>query len=131
MRYLFALLCIVAAVYTAPNVRLKLSEINLFPTVGEIFGPVVLSSSPKFPGTCILHIIIPPYHWKVRYNRFMCHALKQPRSFRFLKWQLYLLLNKLDKRIISALCIILLWARGSEPICRDGPISRWWLQSMY
>ena len=24
-----------------------------------------------------------------------------------------------------------LWAHGSEPICRDGPISRWWLQSMY
>ena len=50
MRYLFALLCIVAAVYAAPNVRLKLSEINPFPTVGKIFGPVVLSSSPKFPG---------------------------------------------------------------------------------
>ena len=24
-----------------------------------------------------------------------------------------------------------LWARSSESICRDGPISRWWLQSMY
>ena len=24
-----------------------------------------------------------------------------------------------------------LWARGSEPICRDDPISRWRLQSMY
>ena len=27
--------------------------------------------------------------------------------------------------------IALLWARSSEPICRDGPISRWRLQSMY
>ena len=24
-----------------------------------------------------------------------------------------------------------LWARGSVPICRDGPISKWRLQSMY
>ena len=27
--------------------------------------------------------------------------------------------------------VTLLWARGNEPICRDGPISRWQLQSIY
>ena len=46
MRYLFALLCLAAAVYAAPNVDPELS----FPTVGEIFGPLVFSSSPKYAG---------------------------------------------------------------------------------
>ena len=41
MRYLFALLCLVAAVYAVPNVDPELS--NTFPTVGEIFGPVNLT----------------------------------------------------------------------------------------
>ena len=51
MRYLFALLCLVAAVCAAPNADPELSKIiNSFPTVGEIFGPVFLSSSPKYPG---------------------------------------------------------------------------------
>ena len=51
MRYLFALLCLVAAVYAAPNVDPELLKIiNSFPTVGEIFGPVFLSSSPKYHG---------------------------------------------------------------------------------
>ena len=27
--------------------------------------------------------------------------------------------------------IVLLWARGSVPICRDGLISKWRFQSMY
>ena len=44
MRYLFALLCLVAAVYAVPNVDPELSKnINTFPTVGEIFGPVNLT----------------------------------------------------------------------------------------
>ena len=32
--------------------------------------------------------------------------------------------------VLVCMCV-LLWARGSEPICRDDPISRWRLQSMY
>ena len=47
MRYLFALLCLAAAVYAAPNADIELS----FPTVGEIFGPLVFSSSPKYQWT--------------------------------------------------------------------------------
>ena len=35
--------------------------------------------------------------------------------------------NELCLNIMSSV----LWASGSEPICRDGPISRWRLQSMY
>ena len=52
MRHLFALLCLVAAVYAASNADPELSKnINSFPTVGEIFGPLVFSSSPVYPGT--------------------------------------------------------------------------------
>ena len=32
---------------------------------------------------------------------------------------------------LSVLLLYVLWARGSEPICRDGPISKWRPQSMY
>ena len=32
---------------------------------------------------------------------------------------------------VAGIATCILWARGSEPICRDGPISRWRLQSMY
>ena len=51
MRYLFALLCLVAAVYAAPNVDSELlKNINTFPTVGEIFGPVVPTDCLRRPG---------------------------------------------------------------------------------
>ena len=33
--------------------------------------------------------------------------------------------------IVYTGCITVLWACGSVPICRDGPISKWQLQSLY
>ena len=51
MRYLFALLCLVVAVYAAPNVDPELlKNVNTFPTVGEIFGPVVPTDCLRHPG---------------------------------------------------------------------------------
>ena len=45
MRYLFALLCLVAAVYAAPKHRLCLPRV--LPTVGDVFGPVVTANPPE------------------------------------------------------------------------------------
>ena len=47
MRYLFALLCLVAAVYAARPQQTKYQ--NTLPTVGEIFGPVITAISIKDP----------------------------------------------------------------------------------
>ena len=38
---------------------------------------------------------------------------------------------RLENKMAAPIDVLVLWARSSEPICRDGPISKWLLQSMY
>ena len=49
MKCLFALLCLVAAVYAARPQQTK--SLNTLPTVGEIFGPAITAISIKYPCT--------------------------------------------------------------------------------
>ena len=53
MRYLFVLLCLVAAVYAAPKHSLRLPRV--LPMVGDVFGPVVTANSPEDPERLKLH----------------------------------------------------------------------------